>query len=57
MTRVWSLAWATARRSIGWRSNGPNPADVERFTDLPLDRYVTIVEGEGKWGRLLGLSA
>ena len=22
---------------------------VERFTDLPLDRYITIVEGEGKW--------
>jgi enediyne biosynthesis protein E4 len=22
---------------------------VERFTDLPVDRYVTIVEGEGKW--------
>jgi hypothetical protein len=22
---------------------------VERFTDLPLDRYVTLVEGQGKW--------
>jgi len=22
---------------------------VERFTDLPIDRYITIVEGEGKW--------
>lgn len=22
---------------------------VERFTNLPLDRYVTIIEGEGKW--------
>jgi len=22
---------------------------VERFTNLPLDRYITIVEGEGKW--------
>jgi len=22
---------------------------VERFTDLPTDRYITIVEGEGKW--------
>jgi len=21
----------------------------ERFTDLPVDRYITIVEGEGKW--------
>jgi hypothetical protein len=23
---------------------------VERFTNLPLDRYVTIAEGSGKWG-------
>ena len=22
---------------------------VERFTDLPIDRYITIVEGQGKW--------
>jgi len=22
---------------------------VERFTDLPVDRYITIVEGTGKW--------
>ena len=22
---------------------------VEHFTDLPIDRYITIVEGEGKW--------
>ena len=22
---------------------------VERFTNLPVDRYITIVEGEGKW--------
>ncbi|MGC2620914.1 MAG: CRTAC1 family protein [Acidobacteriaceae bacterium] len=22
---------------------------TERFTDLPIDRYVTIVEGQGKW--------
>jgi enediyne biosynthesis protein E4 len=22
---------------------------VERFTDLPIDRYIKIVEGEGKW--------
>ncbi len=28
----------------------PRPsAVVERFTDLPIDRYITIVEGEGKW--------
>jgi hypothetical protein len=22
---------------------------VERFSDLPIDRYITVVEGEGKW--------
>jgi hypothetical protein len=22
---------------------------AERFTDLPLNRYITIVEGSGKW--------
>jgi hypothetical protein len=28
----------------------PQPSGrVERFTDLPMGRYVTIVEGEGKW--------
>jgi hypothetical protein len=28
----------------------PRPsATVERFTDLPMNRYITIVEGEGKW--------
>jgi len=28
----------------------PQPSGaVERFTDLPIDRYVTIVEGEGRW--------
>ena len=28
----------------------PQPSGrVERFTDLPVDRYITIVEGQGKW--------
>ena len=27
---------------------GPNGA-VQRFTDLPIDRYITITEGEPKW--------
>ena len=28
----------------------PQPsARVERFADLPIDRYITIIEGEGKW--------
>ena len=31
---------------ISWPAPGQR---VERFTDLPLDRYITIVEGEGKW--------
>jgi hypothetical protein len=27
----------------------PGPSGlVERFTDLPIDRYVTLVEGTGK---------
>jgi hypothetical protein len=28
----------------------PRPSGAtERFTDLPMDRYVTLVEGTGKW--------
>jgi hypothetical protein len=28
----------------------PQPSNlVERFTDLPIDRYITIVEGRGRW--------
>jgi hypothetical protein len=28
----------------------PQPSNlVERFTDVPVDRYITIVEGQGKW--------
>jgi enediyne biosynthesis protein E4 len=28
----------------------PQPSNViERFTDLPVDRYITIVEGQSKW--------
>jgi len=27
----------------------PQPGGVERFTNLPVDRYITIVEGTGKW--------
>src|SRR6266536_1777621 len=28
----------------------PQPSGaIERFTDLPIDRYITIVEGTGKW--------
>ncbi len=31
-------------------SNGPSPAgSSKRITDLPINRYITIVEGEDKW--------
>jgi enediyne biosynthesis protein E4 len=38
------------RTKIDWLEvKWPMPsARVERFTELPIDRYVTIVEGEGK---------
>jgi hypothetical protein len=40
-----------ARSKIDWLEvKWPEPSGkAERFTDLPIDRYVTIVEGEGKW--------
>jgi enediyne biosynthesis protein E4 len=39
------------RTSIDWLEvKWPLPSGrVERFTELPIDRYITIVEGEGKW--------
>jgi len=39
------------RAQIDWLEiQWPRPsAAVERFTDLPADRYIKIVEGEGKW--------
>jgi hypothetical protein len=39
------------RTRIDWLEvQWPQPSGgVERFTGLPLDRYITIVEGEGKW--------
>lgn len=39
------------REKLDWvEVKWPLPSGkVERFTDLPLDRYITIVEGEGKW--------
>jgi len=39
------------RTKIDWievKWPGPSTA-TERFTDLPVNRYVTIVEGQGKW--------
>ena len=39
------------RAKIDWLEvKWPEPSGkVERFTDVPIDRYITIVEGEGKW--------
>ncbi len=39
------------RTKIDWLEvKWPLPGgETERFTDLPIDRYITIVEGEGKW--------
>ncbi len=39
------------RTKIDWLEvQWPQPSGkVERFSSLPLDRYITIVEGEGKW--------
>ena len=40
-----------ARNRVDWVDvKWPQPSGtVERFTDLPVDRYVTLVEGSGKW--------
>ena len=39
------------RAKIDWvEVTWPQPGGTkERFTDLPIDRYITIVEGQGKW--------
>ena len=39
------------RTKIDWLEvKWPQPSGTtERLTDLPIDRYITIVEGEGKW--------
>ncbi len=39
------------RSKVDWLEvHWPQPSGaVERFTDLPIDRYITIVEGTGKW--------
>ena len=39
------------RTKIDWLEiQWPQPSNLmERFTNLPLDRYITIVEGTGKW--------
>jgi hypothetical protein len=39
------------RAKIDWLEvKWPQPSGVvERFSDLPIDRYVTLVEGSGKW--------
>jgi hypothetical protein len=39
------------RTKVDWLEvKWPQPGGTtERLTDLPIDRYITIVEGEGKW--------
>jgi len=38
------------RSKLDWLEvQWPQPGGMERFTNLPTDRYVTIVEGSGKW--------
>ncbi|HZQ25091.1 MAG TPA: CRTAC1 family protein [Terriglobales bacterium] len=39
------------RRKIDWvEVKWPAPSSaVDRYTDLPLNRYVTLIEGEAKW--------
>jgi hypothetical protein len=39
------------RTKLDWLEiRWPQPSGkVERITDLPIDRYVTIAEGTGKW--------
>ncbi len=39
------------RTKVDWLEvKWPEPSGkIERFTDLPIDRYITIVEGEQKW--------
>ena len=40
-----------SRSKLDWvEVTWPQPSGaVERFTNLPIDRYVTLVEGSGKW--------
>jgi hypothetical protein len=39
------------RPKVDWLEvKWPRPSGAtERFTDLPIDRYITLVEGTGKW--------
>jgi hypothetical protein len=39
------------RTKLDWLEvKWPQPSGkIERFTDLPIDRYITITEGEPKW--------
>ena len=39
------------RSKIDWLEvKWPSPSGaVERFTNLPIDRYITLIEGAGKW--------
>lgn len=41
-----------ARRRMDWLEvKWPRPGgSTQRFADLPVNRYITIIEGENKWG-------
>ena len=48
------LAWCSdsaSEKKVDWLEvKWPQPSTrVDRFTDLPIDRYITIVEGQEKW--------
>ena len=43
------LGLGAASRVDSLEVRWPRPGGVERFQNLPTDRYITIVEGEGTW--------
>ena len=51
LQNVWDSTACGPRTKVDWiEIKWPLPSGrVERFRDLPIDRYVTIVEGQGKW--------
>jgi len=48
---ILAWCWMGKHLKIDWLEvKWPQPSGaVERYTNLPADRYVTIVEGTGKW--------
>ena len=50
LARYARSAWSRYRDEVDWiEIKWPAPSGrVERLTDVPIDRYVTIVEGQGR---------